>query len=228
MTKRKDTITLTDCLRAAGHTILPREGGWVTIHGNLFAPRGHRIPRSIAALGVRHMDIYYGIDEEICYRVMPPLRKQLSELRSRYGWLGETPQERLADLGEKIYDTGSFGGHDGRGLNNNGWQATWITINVPHAETVRFFNGEVTSFREELIERCLKENLLEIVPFHIQAGNPVLKEAIREIVDALQVDGMSYHQATAEAVRAGLINQAVCPPWFYRPIGAYHAMSVED
>jgi len=217
MTKR-DTITLTDCLRAAGHTILPREGGWVSVRGNPHAPRGLRIPASISELGVQHLDIYYGINEEICYQVPTAAKAELSKLRSEYGSRQNAPKDRLAYLGNKLYYYGD---------NNGGQQATWITINIPHNETVRFFNVELRPFDADLIEESLAAGYLEIVPMRPMETAPILEEATRAIVDALQMDGLSYHQAIAETVRAGISHKVVCPPWFYRPIGEYREAFVE-
>ncbi len=220
---KTDTITLTDCLRAAGHTILPREGGWVSIRGNPFAPRGLRISRAHYELGIRDLDIYYAINEEICFQVPEGAKKELYKLRRRYGRLRDTPKERMAFIGEALYDGDGYSFN----ANNSGYQVTWMTANVPHTETVRFFNAEVRPFKESLIEKCLAANYLEIIPIRPITTNPILEEATRAIVDALQMDGLSYHQAIAETVRAGISHKVACPPWFYRPIGEYRDTFVE-
>ncbi len=192
-----------------GMNAIPRSGDWVTIKGNHMARRGFRIPRSIIDLGVRHMDVYFAFSERVQFRL---------EVDGPEWLTSNTELKR--DLLE--------GTADNAGIDTQ-MQLTTVQIVSPARDEIRFFNGEVVRFADaNLIGDMLAENYLEVIPF--AKPNPILDEAIRDLVDAYQVDGLTLPQAQEECLRRRIIKQGDLrfPTHFYRPTGEYKDRFVED
>jgi hypothetical protein len=224
-----ETMKAIDFLRAAGHTLLPEEGGWVTVKGNPFAPRGMRIPRMTADAGVQHLDVYWGFEERMVTKVGYSFLDGISAYRylnDRRRKIDSDEKLRLyIEIGDEIHE------HLENWSRSAHYQTTLITIATPYPDKVCFYNGELVTMSDELRERCLNEGLLETVTFGQIEKSPIVDEALRDIVDSLQVDGMMYHEANNYALKAGILGDdgsLVIPKWFYRPIGAYKEMFVED
>lgn len=222
-------ITIDEIARAAKALIVPPGGGWVCIKGNpgtLRAPlRGtDRLPRAVVALGVQHMDIFWAINEELVVwgnsRHKGFIRKKLRDLNRPRKY--DLSRDGLVQDGAEWY----YGFCERAGWSHR--QRSLITIDGPWSETVRFYNGEVAVYSQELIDTLLEEDQVEAHVFGV-TGHPVFEETIRDLVDALQIDGLSYHQAYNELLRAGEVEgDSMSPGVFYRPINWFRAQFVED
>lgn len=195
-----------DLVRAAGYAVLPAVGGWVRICGNPRARRGQRLPAAHVRLGLQHGDIVWG------YRERPAFAPQ---------WNDDTVTKLVTQEG---LDTAVAQLREHLRLAASEEQATFITVSYPAPDEVRYYNGEVTLLREETLRLLLAENWLETRTF----GNtlpPLLEEAVRDIVDAFQVDGLTRSQAWDEAIRGGIVSPEDFPRplWFYRPLGAFRS-----
>jgi len=226
MTKQ---ITMMDIVRAANLAILPPGGGWVCIKGlsHMGARRGHRIIPAHRDIGIRHMDIYWAIHEMLTFNPRPRhlrRRRRLDEYANMIVQRGDTREEALEQVADEYY--GLFMNQP---YGDPTVQATLITIVHPYHEQVRFYNSEIVVFGRELIRSLLEENYVETIVFG-QAQIPILEEAVRDIVDAMQVDGCSFAQAQHEALVAGVLepDQISAPNWFYRPTGPFRDTFVEE
>lgn len=200
---------LEEYLRDMGYFVTPPGGGWVTIHGNRgMVPRGLRILASHRAAGVRHLDIYWAVNERLAFPPRFP----------RGGFSVKTGD--LDDIEVLIRDP----------ISGSRQQATWMEIVSPYPATIRFYNGEVTSTSEELISNLLEENCLEVIRFGVDKADPIWEEATRDIMDSLRLDGLSYGEAQHELITLGLIKEEEqkIPHWFYRPIGWYYNQFCEE
>lgn len=196
-------------LAEAGETLLPLGGGWVCVVGNPLAPRGLRLPNFGLGFDIRHMDIFWAFDEE-CPWNFP--QKGILDIPAADVLDGHELADYICDL-NRI----------------SSLQLTWMKVVTSYSDTVRFWQGEVRLLSDDLIDDLLQENLVETISF-AGKSHPILEEAIRDIVDALQMDGLSFQAAQAEAIRCGVLepSQLVHPNWFYRPIGAFREMFVEE
>ena len=225
-----EPITLIEIVRAVNLGVLPRGGAWVCVKGmsHFGAPRNHRIIPAHRDIGIQHMDIYWATDEVPTFSPRPLYRRRrrgMDKYANALMWQkGLTREEALARVAEEYLDL-----FMGQPFRTSELQATLVTICHPHHEKVRFYNGEVRVFSDELISNLLKESYVETIVFG-QANIPVLEEAVRDIVDALQVDGCSFAMAQHEALVGSVLkpDQAAIPNWFYRPTGAFRDTFVEE
>ncbi len=199
-------------LREEGLFITPPGGGWVTIHGNRgMVPQGLRIQESLRALGFRHMDIRWAVNERLTESPGYP----------KYGYPVEFESERH-ELLDILYDeiAGYGSGHK---------QVTIMDIAHPGTAKACMYNGEVTATSENLIADLLAENCLEVVRF--EQESPMWEEATRDVMDSLRVDGLSFAEAQAEVMSLGLLRVAdrlIAPGWYYKPIGWYYHNFCEE
>lgn len=222
-------ITLIEIVCAAELGILPPGGAWVCIKGmsHFGAPRNHRIIPAHRDIGIQHMDIYWAMTEKPTFSPRPRYRRRrrgMDEYANML-WKGNlTREDALARVAEEYYDL-----FVGQPFEASEMQATLITVRHPHHGMVRFYNGEVRVFSNELITALLRESYVETVVFG-QANIPILEDATRDIVDAMQVDGCSYAQAQHEALVGGVLtpDQMTVPNWFYRPTGPFRDTFVEE
>jgi len=216
MSKKHPPYTLQDVAREAGILVLPPGGAWVCIKGCPVWPRGMRLIREHRRIGIQHLDILWGY------------RETLAEPAT--GSRFHLPPPRVSDPGEALAlaaeDLQMFLDRDPCQAR---LQATLITVSYPHPEEVRFFNSEVAVFTTSLIQGLLQANWIETHIFG-QTQMPVLEEAVRDVVDALQMDGMSKSEAWDQALTAGVVEpeQRFIPQWFYRPIGEFRDTFVEE
>lgn len=185
--------------------VLKDGAGWVAYKGNPFAHRGMRITPSHTRLGIKHMDIYYAIDEECPWKV------------SMDGFEG-IDKDDAVDVCLQMCDD----------LGIPTLQLTKVTLVTGARDKICAWAGEVSVFSDDLIRDLLAEDLIEIVPFAHK--NPVWDEETRDIIGGMMIDGMTMQQAQAELVRAGemKLSEMVLPSYFYRPIGAYRDIFVEE
>lgn len=199
----------------SGKNIIPKGGGWVVIKGNPYAARGLRIPESIRAEGVRHMDIYYAYDEEVPWKVPSKVLKEFGLLKKDFS--GVDADEFFLYLAA---------------INNiPTLQLSWLTLHTPSSQLIRMYRGEVAHFSQELIDELLNSGGVRIVQFGGEQIEPVWEEATRDLVDALQLDGLNYHEAQAELLRAGDVDfefHQRKPMYFYRATGWYYDMLSEE
>jgi len=207
-------------IRAIGLNALPEEGSWVAIKGNPYAPRGKRIPDSIKAEGVQHLDMYYAYDEE-CPWTMPLKQRQLIDERLANGGFKEG---ELEDIIEGWLDQSFI-------LGNNGMQRTWMTVHTGSSKLIRFWCGEVATFPEELIKEMINTGLIETRTFSKIENNPVWDDATKDLIGSLMIDGLTLQAAQDELIKAGEKFQRKTggyPNYFYRPIGMYRAQFCEE
>ena len=199
-------------IRDAKANILPEDGAWVSIKGNPYTVRGLRIPQSIRDEGVRHMDIYWAYDE---------------------GTPWHLPMEFAAvhDSGKDIVDDilwANGGSHNGL------WegQLTWMTLHTPSSKLIRMWAGEVAVMSQELIDKLLDNNYLQMISIANTQLNPVWDEVTRDMIGSLMLDGMSLQRAQAELLGAGEMVRGEMiwklPTHFYRPIGEYYNTFCEE
>jgi len=113
----------------------------------------------------------------------------------------------------------------------NDLQASYVTIAHSSPEEVRFFNSEVRVFGAKTIRMLLAEGQVETI-FFGQASIPILEGALSEMVDALQMDGLSEAEAYHMALISGVIQPddtaGWVPTWFYRPCGWFRNQFCEE
>lgn len=219
--------SLTDIAREAGYCTLPKGGTWVCIMGNPMAFRGSRIIPAHREAGIQHMDIYWGSKEVFPYGPKVNRRgKRNLELNIAIAYdisQGATQEDALARaVGElqNFVAMAPFG--------NSPLQHTLITIAHPHPEEVRFYNGEIRVFDREMLHELLGTNCLEIIHFG-KTQQVVLEDTIRELVDALQLDGLSWAEGYQEMLGIGVIEpEGFIPQWFYRPCGWFRRQFCEE
>ena len=224
-----EQITMMDIVRAANLAILPPGGAWICIKGlsHMGARRNHRIIPAHRDIGIRHMDIYWALCEEPAFNPRVRYFRRRRTLKAYANMMlqrGNSREEALQRAADDYYEM--FMQQPDRAPE---MQASLISISHSCHEAVRFFNSEVRVFSNELIQSLLKENYVETIVFG-QAQIPILEEAIRDIVDAMQVDGCSFAQAQHEALVAGVLepDQVSIPNWVYRPIGPFRNTFVEE
>lgn len=219
--------SLEDIAREAGLLTLPIGGAWVGIKG-LPNQRGRRIIPAYRKIGIRHMDIYWGSKEVLVSR---PLVRRWRRPRMKLPQAvlyditrGSTPEEAMQRAKEELLEI-----IDGAPWHHPRWQTSFITVSHPSPEEIRFFNSEVHVFSTDLIRQMLAENYVETTVFG-QTTIPVLEGALQEIVDALQVDGLSHAEAHHHALTHGIIEPegGAIPQWFYRPVGVFRDTFVEE
>jgi hypothetical protein len=181
---------------------VPLQGGWVTIKGNPYAKRGLRIPSSIRDEGVRHMDVYWGYNEECPWKLSGKLNK-------------------LAD--EEIVDDVLYL----HGISD--MQLTKLTIHTPSSLQTCFWAGELALFSDQLISMLQEEGWLQTIPFGGLIEHPIWDEETRDILGSLMMDGLNLYQAQNEIILAGLkLPEFVKPNHFYRPVGTYYDSFCEE
>lgn len=220
--------SLEDIAREAGLLTLPIGGAWVSIKG-LPNQRGRRIIPAHREIGIRHLDIYWACKEVLVSRpLVRRWRRPRMELPQAVLYditRGNTSEEAMQRAKEELIEY-----IDRAPWHHPRWQTSFITVSHPYPkEEVRFFNSEVTVFDTDLIRRLLEENFVETIVFG-QTAIPILEDALQEIVDALQIDGLSHAEAYHHALTGGIVEpeKAVIPLWFYRPIGPYREILVEE
>jgi hypothetical protein len=192
-------------LRKLNLALLPETGGWVALTGNPYAARGHRLVPDLIENGLGHMDIVWAVNERIRFNL---------HVQSDFNDLDHS--QMVGAINSEM---------EAAGIDIN--QLTCFDIVSPNIKTY-LWRGEVRLIGDDTIKALLAENMLELRPFDLD--NPVLKESIRDIVDALQVDGLSLAQAQAEALRWGVIKQKDLrlPAHFYRLAGIFRDTFVEE
>lgn len=228
----KSWYTWEDLGRAAGLYVLPEGGAWVAVVGCPAWPRGQRLVKVHREIGIQHMDIYWGCKETFVpkFRVNR-LRRRGIELPAAIAYdisQGKEPEEALDRAVEELQTFVSatstlYARYEAA------WQTSLVTISYPHPEEVRFFNSEVRVFGPGTINELLANDWVDVVPFG-ETMMPVLADAAREIVDALQVDGLSFAEAYQQVVGMGVVDPETkfIPQWFYRPKGEFRAQFCEE
>jgi len=223
------TVTLEDIAREAGLLILPPGGAWVCIKGCPAWPRGQRLIRPHKELGIQHLDILWGCSEKLT--IIPPDGRHARgerNLAQQVMWevgRGEDISDAMACAAEHLVDY--IRGDPLQTVH----QTSLITVSYPAPEAVKFYNGELSVFTSDLIRKPLEANWIETHIFG-QTMIPILEEAIRDVVDAFEMDGLSKSEAYHQAYTAGVIEpeqmQPFVPQWFYRPIGEFRDTFVEE
>jgi len=197
---------LMETIYKAKRNKIPLAGAWVSIKGNPYAKRGLRIPPSIRAEGVKHLDIYWAYNEHCPWTVAD---RQLE----RY--------LRSMDLEAIDYI-----------LENNGIteaQLTKMDLHTPSSKTICMWAGEVAPFSQDLIDMLLASESLETISFGGMTEHPIWDEEIRDILGSLMLDGLNIYQAQNEVITAGMeLPEIMRPNHFYRPIGWYYNTFCEE
>lgn len=218
--------SLEDIARRAGYCILPEGGAWVCLVGCPTWPRGQRIIPAHRELGIQHFDIYWGCKEimSIKPRVNRYRRRNISLPQAiaydvSTGRELEEALDRATDALRDHLENDPFGGS---------LQRTLITISFPYPEEVRFYDSELKVFTGETIRLLLERDQLEIHLFG-EAQRIILDDAAQELVDAFQIDGLSWAQAYQEIVSLGVVEPGdFIPQWFYRPRGWFRQQFCEE
>lgn len=186
--------------------MFPKWGGWAMLIGNPLANRGYKLPQFCDKLGLRRMDIIW-VDQEM---IPSSFVTKHGRGRSRFSPVDEAIDDGCKTRDEFIDYFASRVGFPSVGNYNIDLQATILTARIGTSETVRFWCGELSKVSDENIQRYLEENAYTPVPFH-HAGTdpipPVLEEAMRDIVDALRLDGLSKSEAVQEILSWGSISE---------------------
>ena len=232
--------TIEDIARRAGYCVLPQGGAWVCIMGCPVWPRGQRLIQAHREIGIQHLDIYWGCKEVFALRLPTVKRWHLSRmsLPSSVAYdisQGYEPEEALANAAAElkswvIGDPRKPGRWVSlRSPHASLQQLTLITISYPYpAEEVRFYNSEVRVFDTEAIRILLEEDQVEVIPFG-QSQRVMLEDTVRELVDAYQIDGLSWAQAYQEIVGLGMVEPGgFVPQRFYRPRGWFRQQFCEE
>lgn len=227
--------TLNDVARAAGYMTLPPEGAWVCVMGVPIWPIGKRLIAAHREIGIQHMDVYWASNEVPVAEPRGVNRKgrRNRPLMSQMHFdimNGKTEKEAFDRV------VGEYRGFMGGAPfvsphRANSMQSTYITIVHPYPEEVRFFNCEIRTFTSKTIQLLLADGGLETI-FFGQSSIPILEGAVGEIVDALQVDGMTRAEAYHMALTGGVIqpddSAQWIPSWFYRSSGAFRKEFCEE
>lgn len=186
------------------------EGSWVFIKGNPFAPRGHRLPTFCKEHDIKHLDVRWAFKERVNHYIFqdfePPDKKE------EYN-ISDNEVFRVLD-----------------NFNTTHLQTTLVEIAVEKT-SVLFWNGEVSKASQQLLQELVESNMTEVNPVYTAAyKNPITDEAIRHIVDAAQLDGLTKAQATEMAINAGIIGEEhrYVPQHFYRLTNIAKEMFVEE
>lgn len=220
--------SLEDIARKAGLLTLPVGGAWVGIKGCPAWLRGKGLIPAHRAIGIQHLDIYWACKEVLVSKpcVSRRGRRHLTLPQAvLYDTMqGNIPEDAMQRASQELLEY-----IDGAPWHHPRWQTSFITISHPCPEEVRFFNSEVAVFSADLIRLMLAENCVETIIFG-QTTIPVLEGAVQEMVDALQIDGLSYAEAYHHTLTAGAIEpeKSVIPMWFYRPTGIFRETFVEE
>jgi len=217
---------LTDIAREAGYCILPKEGAWVCIMGCPLWQRGQRLIKTHQEIGIRHMDVYWAYKEKCCYPIrVNRFQKRKLELPVAVAYdisRGIEPDEALSRAVEDLQNFVE------QSPVANSLQHSKITINHPYPEEVRFYNGEIRVFDTKIIRLLLEENALEIIPFG-ETVHIALEDAVRELIEAYQLDGLTWAQAYQEVLGLGIVEpEGFIPQWFYRPRGWFRDQFCEE
>ncbi len=221
--------SITDIARRAGYCVLPKAGSWVCITGCPTWPRGERLIQAHRDIGIRHLDIYWGCKETFALRSIKVsrYRRRRLDLPSAIAYDVSGGQELEKALERAVIDLQDFVQNAPR--NFSSLQYSLISISHPHRpDEVRFYNSELRVFSAETIRMLLEENQLEVIPFG-ESQRVVLEDAIREIVDAYRIDGLSWAEAYQEVVGIGVVEPGnFIPQWFYRPRDWFRAQFCEE
>jgi len=227
----RKAYNLSDIARAADLMVIPPGGAWVAIVGCPVWPRGARLIEAHRKAGIQHMDVYWAsnevpVSEPIVNRFGRRRGKLVSQLYydiSRNPGSAEECFERAVAEYQGYFEESPY-----RRAN---LQTSYVTIVHPHPEEVRFFNSEVRVFGPNTVRMLLAENQVETI-FFGQSSMPVLDGLVAELVDALQLDGLSKGEALHEALTGGVIEPEEVtgwqPYWFYRPRGWFRRQFCEE
>jgi hypothetical protein len=168
--------------------------------GNPLAGRGCKVPNFCDSIGIRRMDIFWVDNEQTMRSDMVRIQKFIS----REGWkpeeLGEHKEEIIEhfEMGDDDYPFGGF--------LTSSLQSRIFDANLGKDQTIRFYIGELNLMSEEHIQKDLIEAYEPIPVGLVQnslTSHPVMGEYIRDLIGALQLDGMSKAEAMNEVVKWG-------------------------
>jgi hypothetical protein len=207
---------------------IPITGTWAMLVGNPYAPRGQKLPDFCKDIGLRQMDVIYIFNEQMASEKLRQIYFHLSQTRIRrrvdvddldFKDL-EITERGFARAIREVYDDSPF-----PELNQNIYDA-----NVAVGETVRFWDIELTFMTEEKIKYYLSENA--IFPITVEGSLiqevPVLQNDIKELLGAMELDGLSRNEALNEATKMlsscqiegvkvkDLAQQIKIPNYYYR------------
>jgi len=220
----------------------PGGGGWAFLRGNQHAPRGHKLPSFCEDIGIRRMDIFWVENEQITERHQKMFLNLNSGRGKRkttncfYNAMDIRSIEELRDLtdGEKrelFVDTLSsltadFGGM----LVAEEEQLTIVDAHLGQSQKIRFYCGELSCISDAKLGVYISENAYISTPLGLQqesiVEHPLLETAVKELVDSLLLDGLSYGDALNMVVEWGELT--VTEAGAYKPEKPNHYYKVSD
>lgn len=200
------------------HRLLPPGGGWVFIKGNPNAPRGSKMPSFCQSLKIRHLDIYYAYNEIVNDSCL----SRYEHCTRRLNLDSDSDKEEIIDNFRKAMNDPFIGT-----LSD---QKTLLQISHPHQDRVCFYNGELSPVSSKSMDIFLSENTVKPMKFGEEHFNPITEEAIRDIVNAMELDGLSRSQAYNEAIVNGLLSEedSVIPKMYYQLHEEYRSMFSDE
>lgn len=220
---------ITDIARRAGCCALPKAGSWVCVVGNPHRSQGQRLIQAHRDLGIHHLDIYWGCKEIFALRSLKVYRYRRGrlDLPSVIAYDISRGQEPEKAMDKAVTELQNY--VNDAPFHFSSLQYSLITISHPHhPDEVRFYNSEIRVFTGETIRILLEENQLEVISFG-KSQRIILEDAIRGVIDAYQIDGLSWAQAYQEIAGIGIIEPAgFVPQWFSRPRGWFHEQFCEE
>jgi hypothetical protein len=220
--------------------ILPPWGGWCMLTGNPLAPRGQKMPAFCGELGLRRMDVIWMENEQMPsnslaraagYTERAPTRRRRGQRSvddsvaalTKESFVEEVDKMDRDELIELLYGESPFA------ADRTGLQVTILDARLGMNQTVRFWNGELNPIPEERIQYYLQENALVAQPFAMPGekppAHPLIEEPLRDMIGALELDGLSHAEALAEVMKWGgttkeqndaLKTTVVIPNYWYR------------
>lgn len=178
-------------------TIL-KTGSWAILTGNSNAARGNKLPAFCKDLGLQKLDIIWVNDEK-----MPSRDLRIFNLKSNKLKLKDFEECKKFDnyLDKDLlrkYDN-LMNRYDER---YNSIQRTILDARLNKSKTVRFYCGELSIISKKDIKEIIEAYIT--IPLAMNGreitDNVIVGDTIKDLIGALQLDGMSKEEAICQVV----------------------------
>lgn len=197
----------------------PIFGSWAMLVGNPLAPRGFKLPSFCKDICLRRMDIFWVDNEQLMGHDMVRLKKYIHKLGYGKAEIEEN-KKRISQYVDEGNEDDEFSPRQANSI-----QSRIFDANIGKDQTVRFYIGELKLITEEHIQKNLIE-AYDSVPIGLAQNtleeHPVMGEYLRDIIGALQLDGMTKAEAMDQVVKWGeakpgdVVGQFKKPRHYYR------------